>query len=311
MITFAKLGAFGRLGNALWQYAALRGISLKLGYEMKIPDPKIMGYHAQPCLFKHFNIPSLYLQKHHLESLKHQYTGPLNNAQYFDPQILNLPDDTNILGYFQNIQYFFEYEDVIRKDLQFKQDVITFAYQYLFNFKNMVVREKQQPIKVVSLHIKRGELPNEVNKAGINFYGPTTNELTQDSILWQYLMKAIEYFKKLEEETEYKYVFLLFTNSTSDFNKFGTTEYLDAMGWCKKYIYGTDIYYCENQDTVVDLALMSSCDHNILCHSTSFGWWGGWLNSNTDKVVVAPRYYFVDDQTKEVDGLYPKDWILL
>ena len=38
MITFLELGKLGRLGNQLYQYAALRGISEKTGLECKVPN---------------------------------------------------------------------------------------------------------------------------------------------------------------------------------------------------------------------------------------------------------------------------------
>ena len=39
MITFSKLGKYGAMGNQLFQYAALFGISRKTGLEMRIPKP--------------------------------------------------------------------------------------------------------------------------------------------------------------------------------------------------------------------------------------------------------------------------------
>ena len=39
MITFSNLGKYGRLGNQLFQYAALKGLSIKKGYEIGMsPD---------------------------------------------------------------------------------------------------------------------------------------------------------------------------------------------------------------------------------------------------------------------------------
>ena len=38
MIGFNHIGRHGRLGNQMFQYAALRGIANKHGYEFTIPD---------------------------------------------------------------------------------------------------------------------------------------------------------------------------------------------------------------------------------------------------------------------------------
>jgi len=296
MITFSQLGSYGRFGNALWQYASIRGISQKTGYKLYIPNPLTTGYHQQPCLLRYFQIPEeLYTYK---PGFLYKYIGNMQNAQEFNKNVLDVRDTTDFIGYFQNTKYFFDSEDLIRQDLTFTHEIETISQQILKGIRNNI----QSPI--ISIHIKRGELPHEIEQNNINFYGKGSI-FTNGSILGQYLQKAIQYCLDIIPNA----VFLLFTNDNADFNKFGVVD--DALDWCKANIQHPKIYYHENYNTIVDFAIMSICDHNILCHSTTFGWWAAWLNKNSQKVVVAPNNYFVLEPDKFVDGFYPKKWILL
>ena len=56
MITFSRLGEFGRLGNQLFQYAMLYVLGKEKEYEIKIPDFQNKYHHGQKCLLDNFNI---------------------------------------------------------------------------------------------------------------------------------------------------------------------------------------------------------------------------------------------------------------
>ena len=63
MITFLQLGKFGRFGNQLFQYAALRTLGLKKKYEIGIPDLNNVFHHNQNNLLKYLSIPSDFFGK--------------------------------------------------------------------------------------------------------------------------------------------------------------------------------------------------------------------------------------------------------
>ena len=65
----------------------------------------------------------------------------------------------------------------------------------------------------------------------------------------------------------------------------------DDIAWVKENvgINGTAIFVSDPTiNDTSELALMSTCKHNIIANS-SFSWWGAWLNQNEKKIVIAPE----------------------
>ena len=149
MVTFHKLGENGRLGNQLFQYAALKGLATKNGYNMKIPNPQTMSWHGQTCLLDRFNIECDYLTQEDASTLQHLYEEP--NWQKYDPNFFNLPDNTTIDGYYQSIFYFEHIQEQIKKELTPKNEYLDKAMNYIDFLK-----EKHQ-CEIVSVHVRRGD----------------------------------------------------------------------------------------------------------------------------------------------------------
>lgn len=63
-----------------------------------------------------------------------------------------------------------------------------------------------------------------------------------------------------------------------------------------------------NHDNFESMYLMSKCRHFIISNST-FSWWGQFLSSNTDKIVMAPERWCNDGNGYE--ALYSDRWTLL
>jgi hypothetical protein len=93
---------------------------------------------------------------------------------------------------------------------------------------------------------------------------------------------------------------------------------------CKFFIFSDDIEWVKenmnfpestqyvsspDMENYEELAIMSLAKHNIIANS-SFSWWGAWLNSNPDKIVICPaRWTTGRGGKKQTRDIIPQDWI--
>lgn len=90
----------------------------------------------------------------------------------------------------------------------------------------------------------------------------------------------------------------------------------DRIGWCKEHFknFCKNIVFIEGNDHVADLFLMSKMKHLIMGSST-FSWWGAYLNQNPEaKVIVADQWMRPDFYRFPIDHLddfYLPNWTVL
>jgi len=288
VITFSELGRYGRLGNQMFQYAALRSLSLNKGYEFKIPDPKTMEWHGQPCLLDNFNIKAEYMSDEDYGKIKFNYMDPIVGS--FDQNFFYLGDGVNLFGYFQSYKYFKDYKADIVNELTPKDSLLRDAKKILKSFK-------QENKEIVSLHVRRGDNQDGTNPQYKHFYGKN-DLLTKDSLYGKYLSKTFDIFK------DKKVKYLVFSGGSR--TKDGSN--LTDIEWCKKNIKGDNIVYSEGLSDIMDFTLMTLCDHNVVCHLSSFGYWAAILNKSPNKIVVAPRDYTLGQDSRTTNGFYPEHW---
>ena len=140
-IGFNHLGKLGRLGNQMFQYAALRGIAAQRGFDFQIPTSNFQDEWKDHQLFEAFKLKKLTK----IDFCK----GPnVHEAHFhFDKNLFySMPDEHNLYGYFQSTKYFDHIEDEIREDFQFKDSI----YE---SCKDMI-NSLDAPI---ALHVRRGD----------------------------------------------------------------------------------------------------------------------------------------------------------
>ncbi len=176
-------------------------------------------------------------------------------------------------GYWQSFRYFDEFKSIIEEDLKFKESVSIPAS----------LESEISQINSVSLHIRRGDYLNP-NRRSIHF-----------SLGLEYYYKALHTITaRLKDPVIY--------------------VFSDDLGWARDNLRIPDRaaakfmeHNTEYQD-IADIYLMSSCKHNIIANS-SFSWWGAYLNSNSEKLVIAPFKWYIGKLGFKIDDLIPQTWI--
>lgn len=141
MIGFNHLGRHGRLGNQMFQYAGLRGIAAKHGYEFCIPPSDFKDEWTDHQLFEAFKLTGLT----NIAMCPGPYVQEASFA--FDQNLFdNIPDGHNVYGYLQTTKYFDHIEKEIREDFQFKNDI--------YNPCKEMIDSVENPI---ALHVRRGD----------------------------------------------------------------------------------------------------------------------------------------------------------
>ena len=176
--------------------------------------------------------------------------------------------DNYYIGYWQSEKYFFDISEKIREKFQFQN----------IDDKNKSLANKLLKSKSVSVHIRRGDYVN--------------NKLYEGICTDEYYNKAMNLAKEiLGNDVE----FYVFSNDVS---------------WCKSNLTHKNckfIDYNNGMDSYKDMYLMTRCNINIIANS-SFSWWGAWLNTRSDKIVLTPSLWMNIDVDGTID-VVPDRWI--
>ena len=172
MLAFNHLGKLGQLGNQMFQYAATKGIASKLNVPFMIPDHREIfddgiGNRYTILLYDAFNLDG---QRGVLQTENYIQEGNF----YFEEKFFNISPSTNVSlwGFFQTEKYFKHIEDDIRKDLTFKDEIVSPCKELRETVDNPI-----------ALHIRRGDfIINSGNHPplGLDYYEKALKEFDDE-----------------------------------------------------------------------------------------------------------------------------------
>lgn len=269
----------GGMGNQMFQYALGRNLSLRYEIPLKL-DLSFLRNRNMGSNFVYrdydldiFNVYSDFDLKKVQKVIR--ITEPhfhySENISIEVEKSLKIGDSILIEGYWQSPLYFEENKAQIREDFKFKDDI---------------------------------EKSNDATKKMLNSI-KNSNSVLINVRRTDYLNTSFHGVMGLDYISEAK---LIIEQKVKDPHYF---IFSDDIDWCIENI------KIDNM-TIVDhsfkgnkfanyLQLMSNCK-NFIIPNSSFAWWSAWLNTNSAKIVIAPKKWFTDSSINTKD-LIPQDWI--
>jgi hypothetical protein len=277
----------GGLGNQMFQYAAGKSLSSKLGVSLGLDIRELVkGNTTNEYTFRTFQLNKFLINSEIVPSNPSIFKlfifrcikkfKKYNELSYsFDNSFFSLKGNIHLIGYWQSEQYF----NNIREEL-----LLDFKLRHSLDKLNKRLEEKIHNSNSVAVHIRRGDYIS--NSSAAHVHGICSIE---------YYLNAISYLSNF-------------------FDNLKLFVFSDDIAWAKNNLkeLNYEIEYVEGNigdDSYIDLYLMSQCNHNIIANST-FSWWSAWLNQNKGKTVIAPKKWFNSNELK-CDDLIPSNWVRL
>lgn len=277
----------GGLGNQLFQYAFGKTLASKNNCPLYLDlrhfeQNKLHSGYALDCYNIQATIADNSLLNDYQEwklRLSSKLSGvlPCSFGHYHEPEFsysetnLNAPQNKILVGYWQSEKYFSQIEDTLRRDLTPSNEIVERNQDY-----RSLIGERN----AVSVHVRRGDYLTNPNAASLY------EECGVD-----YYQRALEYINQKTQNP----VFFIFS---------------DDIDWCRSNLTFPGEHHFvsgEAKGPHDDLYLMSQCRHHIIANST-FSWWGAWLSTAVEKLVISPKKWFKDGKLS-CNDLTNRDWV--
>jgi Glycosyl transferase family 11 len=285
----------GRLGNQLFQYAAVRAQAKRLGVGMEIelafwdknpPSESFLFWlDTLPIKAKVIRYPAFgplssnsVLQRAYRRLVRPFWNYYAEPEWQKDEQFFAIQSWTKVSGFFQSLFYLLPRDEEILSELSLwhvaSPDAAAFA--------RSIGRQTS-----ISVHVRRGDYV-----WGTDDYGTVP--------VWQsshraYFEAAMDLMRKRVAQP----TFLIFS---------------DDIQWCKQSgLFKKDCEFIQpdqfGNNPAIDLLFMSSCKHHIVTNST-YSWWAAWAALADEKICILPNKWTSKHTTREL-GLVYENWITL
>ena len=284
------VGLAGGLGNQLFQYAAGRALSLKLGNDLKIEHSRFLE--DRHYGLENFDIPATieaytdrkWLHRNFLSIanrlakrfLKKRKGLPIYREPHFhyDSRFEDITAPVFLEGYFQSERYFRPFEETIRQDL---------AIPKSYPIRCLPILDRISQCDAIAIHIRRGDYVSV--KKNVNIYHLQSNQYYQSAV----------------------------TLISQGLKKPRCFIFSDDPAWVienmKLDLPWEVVNINSTKEVFWDLALMRQCKHFVIANS-SLSWWGAWLGNDPYKIVIAPKKWFKSGNLNTQD-LIPENWLRL
>jgi hypothetical protein len=176
------------------------------------------------------------------------------NVGLFDATVLDAPDASLLVGYWQSEKYFSPIAEVLRAE-------ITEWLAHAAPTPDGVVTAD-----TIGIHVRRGDYVSNPEAAAR--HGVLEAAYYERAVAFVCSRTAARRVLVVSDDPEWARDHLAFDVPT------------DHLG-------------TSTDDALTAFAVLGRCVHHVIANS-SFSWWAAWFNNNPERIVVAPRRWFRD-----------------
>lgn len=292
----------GRLGNQMFQYAAMRGIRARLypneeialafgregnllrdlnvrPFRIDVPRPTLVQRFVAGCVglliqsgWKSDQIQHQRAVQHDVETRLQPLLNCFGLYQMQDGYYAfhkSCAKNKLVSGYLESEQYFAHIADEIRRE---------FTPVHPPQTENAALYARMAETESVCVSVRRGDFLDELIRNYANVCGP------------DYFKRALARMSGLVPDA----VWFVFSND---------------IEWVKANMsFPGETHFERGGDPPWEtLRLMSSCKHFVISNST-LAWWAQYLGSYPGKIVLAPSRWRIDSERPDI---YQENWVLI